>query len=370
MPPQDTLVSTARRRKFHRNRALAAAAAICLPGLVSASPARASDPDALAPLAEPARDSVITRSLDLLHRGAYSAADSVLRGLPDAPARGYFRGLVLAGLFHDLGDTAALNEAEREWERLDRAGDDGRSPLARDPNYGIYRGLSELQLSYVASLRRESLRAARLGRRAAKRLEAYRGVAEAEAALALYDYYKAELLKGIDWLPFVRADRAGPLRRLEAAAPRSRYLAEPLSASLLWIYYDAGRYAEGIAAIRVYLSRYPGDRLWRQMLADFHFRGAASGAGSLDSALAIHLALAAEYRTLADAGRHPSRLPLGYLCSVGNLAKIYAARKQGGDLAGQLEIWSSPRYAGLSKWLPASLVREVEALRKENLRPK
>jgi hypothetical protein len=345
-------------------------AALCVGMSRAERTAPAAPERATAPLTEPAHDSLIMASLDLLQRGAYTSADSLLRSLPDIPARGYFRGLVLAGECNDLGDTAALAAAEREWERIDKAGDERDSPLAKDPRYGLYRGLAELQLSYVAGIHGGRIKAARLGRRAAKRLEAYPGIAEAASALALYDYYKAELLQGIDWLPFVRADRAGPLRDLEAAVPRSRYLHATLLASLLWIYYDTGRYGEGMPAIRAFLARYPGNRVWRQMLADFHFRGAASGTGSLDSALSLHLALAAEYQSLATADPKPGRLPLGYLCSVGNLAKIHAALKQPERLREELGIWDSPRYAALRPWLPASLVREVDALRKEKAPPK
>lgn len=319
------------------------------------------------PLTEPGHDSLLTRALDTLNRGAYAAADSMLRGLPDIPARGFFLGLAAAARCNDLGDTAALTAAEAEWERIERAGDERGSPLAQAPNYGIYRGLAELQMSYVASLHGGGrLKAARLGRSAVKRLADYRGIAEAEAALALYDYYKAELLKGIDWFPFVNADRQGPLRRLEAAVPRSRYLHATLSASLLWIYYDSGRYASGLPAIRGFLARYPGNRVWRQMLADFHFRGSRTGEGDLDSALALHLALSSEYQSLASTYPPPAYLPLGYLCSVGNLAKIYAAQGKRDLLERQLGIWYSPRYSGLGNWLPASLVREVDALRKQS----
>jgi len=333
------------------------------------TPAPAPSALNLIPLSEPGYDSLLMRALDTLYRGAYASADSLLRSLPDIPARGFFLGLALAARCNDLGDTAALSAAETEWERIERAGDEGGSPLAKTANYGIYRGLAELQLSYVASLHGGGrIQAARLGRRAAKHLQSYPGIAEAEAALALYDYYKAQLLKGIDWFPFVNADREGPLRRLEAAVPRSRYLHATLSASLLWIYYDSGRYDLGLPAIRGFLARYPGNRLWRQMLADFEFRGSRSGGGNLDSALALHLALSAEYQALASVSPPPADLPLGYLCSVGNLAKIYAAQGKRELLQQQLGIWYSPRYAGVGDWLPASLVREVEVLRKQNLR--
>lgn len=377
MPSQDTLVSPRRRGNFHRKGRIAGAWAVLLSSALCLGEIRAAEPGAATPsrsvpvpLSEPAYDSLIMASMDLLQRGAYASADSALRGLPEIPARSYFRGLVWAGRCYDLGDTAALTSAETEWERLDRAGDERDSPLSGKPNYGLYRGLAELQLSYVAGMRGARLKAARLGRRAAKRLEAYPEIAEAAAALALYDYYKAELLRGIDWIPFVRADRAGPLRKLEAAVPRSRYLQATLLASLLWIYYDTGRYGDGMPRIRGFLARYPGNRLWRQMLADFQFRGAASGSGSLDSALALHLALASEYQALSTAYPPPGYLPIGYLCSIGNLAKIHAARKDPEALRKQLGIWDSSRYSGVRPWLPGSLVREVEALRKENMPPK
>jgi hypothetical protein len=339
-------------------------------GSPDAPSAKPSPAPRFRPLYEPAYDSLLRTALDRLGDADYAAADSLLRRIPDVPARAYFRGLALAERCHDLGDTAALSEAESEWARLLRtdAGADG--PGMGGADSGIYRGLAELQMSYVSSLRGARLTAARQGRRAAGLLAAHRGIAEAEAALALYDYYKAELLKGIAWLPFVHADRDEPLHRIEAAVSASGYLQETLRASLLWIYYDRGRYADGLPAIRRELARHPGNRIWRAMLADFHFRGAADGTGSLDSALSLHLALAAEYRALDSVRASPPNLPLGYLCSVGNLAKIYAARGNREAERGQLEIWDSSRYAGIRHWLPSSLVREVDALRKENLRRK
>jgi tetratricopeptide (TPR) repeat protein len=316
-------------------------------------------------LREPAHDSLIQSGIDLMHRGEYLAADSLLSALPDIPARGYFRGLVLAAKCGDIGDTSAVTAAATEWERLDRAGDDPSSPLSKDPQYGLYRGLSQLQLSYVANLRGGRIKSARLGRKAAKTLEPLAGYVEAAAALALFDYYKAQLLKGVAWLPFVSGDREGPLKRLEASILRSRYLKDLLETSLLWIYYDAGRYDAGLPAIRRFLARYPRNRPTRAMLADFQFRK-----GDLDSALAIHLALAAEYQDLQASAVPGTRIPIGYLCSVGNLAKIYAAKGQKDALARQLAVWNSTAHSGIIDWLPESLVREVGALKKENPSPK
>ncbi len=297
--------------------------------------------------------------MDHLYRGEFSAADSLLATLPDVPARAYFRGLVGINRFNDLGDTAALTAAENGWERLDQAEDTSSSSVRKDPHYPLYRGLAELQMSYVANLTGGRIRAALLGRKAVKLLAPQSGFAEAKAALALYEYYKAELIKGVDWLPFVKSDREKPLSQLEAAIPQSRYLQEILRTSLLWIYYDQGRYEDGIKPIEGFLARYPRSRPYRAMLADFRYRR-----GDLDSAQRIHEALTGEYLGLQRLYPRPAYLPLGYLSSVGNLAKIAASRKQKDRLNAQLAIWHSPAYSGMMKWLPASLRREVGSLKK------
>ncbi|MDB5103429.1 MAG: hypothetical protein JWP91_1118 [Fibrobacteres bacterium] len=310
-------------------------------------------------LFEPEQDAAILTSLDLIYRADYAGADSVLAALPDGPARGYFRGLTAINRFNDLGDTVALRAAGEFWARLDRAGDSSASFVRWDPNYPLYRGLAELQLSYVASLTGGRIQSARLGRKAVGHLRPLARFAEAEAALALYDYYKADLLQGVEWMPFVKADREAPLRRLEASIPRSRYLREILQTSLQWIYYDLGRYDRGSGPITGFLARYPRNRLYRQMQADFRYRR-----GDLDSARRIHEDLVLEYRGLARIYPHPPYLPLGYLSSVGNLAKINAAQNRREALQSQLAIWHSPEYGGMMKWLPGSLRREVDSLKK------
>lgn len=334
-------------------------------GSVPAPSAKAATPaPAGGGLYEPVYDSAILLALDLIYRADYPAADSVLAALPACPARNYFRGLVRINTFNDLGDTAALSEARALWEGLDQASDSADSPMRRDPNYPLYRGLAELQLGYVANVSGGRIRSARLGRKAVGLLRPLSGGAEAAAALALYDYYKAALLHGLAWLPFVKADRAAPLRELEAAVPRSRYLREILQTSLIWIHYDAARYDQGLVPVRSFLARYPRNRVYRQILADFRYRQ-----GDLASARRLHESLLAEYDSLARQKVSPARLPLGYLSSIGNLAKLDASQKRPELLARHLAIWRSPEYQGMMGWLPASLVKEVDALKQEKPTP-
>jgi hypothetical protein len=161
----------------------------------------------------------------------------------------------------------------------------------------------------------------------------------------------------VDWLPFVNADAQAPLRRLEAAVDRSRYLRETLQTSLLWLYYDAGRFDDGLRRIDAFLLRYPGNRPWRQVRADFLYRK-----GSLPEARAIHELLLEEYTAMMAAGPPPHHLPIGFLASVGNLAKIHGKSGSADLRRKYVAVWSSPAYAPYMAWMPESLRREVSAL--------
>jgi hypothetical protein len=309
------------------------------------------DPSICECLIEPEHDALILRSLDRLYRMDYARAEAGFDSLPEIPARTYFRGLAMVNRFNDLGDTSALFRAEALWEKFDQS-------KSSDKNFVFYQGLTELQLSYVASLTGRSLRAARLGRKAVSKLRPYTGKAEAEAALALYDYYKAALLKHVDWLPFVSPDRETPLKKLEQFLPKSRYLKEILQTSLIWVYYDGRQYGQGLAIIENFLIRYPKNRLYRQIQADFKFRQ-----GDLPTALDIQKSLNQEYQVLRESFPSPNYIALGYLSSVGNLAKIYASQNQPELLKVQIGIWQAIEYQGAMDWLPASLKREVDSLK-------
>lgn len=337
------------------------------PALISTHP-MASD-TAKAPadcLYEPAQDSLILHALDRLYAMDYAQAETMLERLPGIPARAYFRGLVLVNRFNDLGDTSALFKAQALWDSLDLALDslshlpENRIVGKRAGNGpGLYLGLTELQLSYVAGVTGRQVRAARLASKAVGRLDPFADIAEAEAALALYEYYRASLLKGVDWVPFVKADQNGPLTRLEGSIPRSRYLRDILQTTLLWLYYDRGQYDAGLSRIGAFLARYPQNRLYRQIQADFLFRK-----GDVKGAQKIHESLKQEYLGMNKAYPAPIYLPIGYLSSVGNLAKIYSASKRLDSLQAQLAIWQAPDSKRIMDWLPASLKREVKSLKK------
>lgn len=312
-------------------------------------------------LFERGRDSAILAGLERMYRMEYEEADSLFAAkmAPGSAGRAFFLGLVAFNRFNDRGDAAALSRAESLWTAVDTLPAPGADGSAAISNRALYRGLSTLQLSYVAGLRDQSLRAARLGRKAAAQLRPVADQAEAAAALALYDYYKADLLKGMDWVPFVKGDMAGPLRRLETNLPRSRYLGDVLQASLLWLYYDAGRYDEGLRRIDAFLSRYPDNRAYRQIRADFLFRRGRDD--DLGAARAIHESLMAEYAALRLTCPEPTCLPIGYLSSVGNLVKIHARAGREELRRNYADIWFAEGFRPYHRWLPVSLKREVES---------
>lgn len=348
-----------------------AAAILSMVTISSLSAATANPPEASASLPasclfEAADDPALIAALGLMYRMEYESADSaILSALPaGTPGRHYFRGLNQFNRFNDRGDVSALLRAESLWTEVGRM--EYRNPSSRassdSVNFELYRGLSTLQLSYVAKITSHDMRAAHLGRKAAGQLRPLSDKAEAAAALALYDYYKAALLKGVDWLPFVKADISTPLKRLEASVPASRYLRDVLQTSLLWLYYDAGRYHEGLRLVNDFLVRFPDNRTYRQIRADFLYR--RDGPGDVASARDLHEVLKKEYTALMAACPPPGCIPIGYLSSVGNLAKIYGKLGRADLRKEQIEIWSSTRFKGYLSWLPASLGREVDDQRK------
>ncbi len=346
---------------FHRNLAMISAWIFLFSVVWCASPVRGAhaNPLTMAPgsedcLYEPAYDSLILRALDQLYQMEYTAADSLLSTLPEIPARSYFRGVVLANRFNDLGDTASLFKAEQLWDSISQT---SHSAPDSHTSSDFYLGLANMQLSYVASVTQQTLQATRLGRKAVNTLKPLANKAEAGAYLALYDYYKATVIKKVDWLPFVHSDQNGPVLRLQNAAQRSRYLKVFLQTTLLWLFYDTGRLDSGLNLIDAFLTHYPKNRLYRQIKADFLFRK-----GDLASARVLQEALQREYAAIRTSQAALACVPTGYLSSVGNLAKIYAKQNEQKLLASQMALWHSDTFHSTLYWLPSSLKKEVAAI--------
>lgn len=309
-------------------------------------------------LFEPRYDSLLMAAMDQNFRMNYAAAESSLAKIPDDhAARPYFMGLGCLNRFKDLGDTAALRRAEMFWNRLLPRNASSEHFKEDSVSLKLYRGMGSLQLSYIASLRGATLRSASLALTARGQFLPVTGRAESDAGLALFDYYREHTLEKIRFLPFVNPDTKIPLIQLKAAANQSRYLRDGLLVSAFWIHVDRREIDSALHIADDFLRRYPRNRLARQMRGSALFRG-----GQLAEAKKEYEALLLEYRALKDS--LPSGyLPLGYYCSVANLARIDAGLGLQTETRALMTEWQKARNSRLDPWFPTSLKKDLEHLR-------
>ncbi len=308
---------------------------------------------------EPEHDLTIRKTLDLLQRQEYDSAAALLaREVPDShPASAYFGGLCAFARFNDLGDTSGLNGSQRLWETLYPGGTPKRSQEG-DTKIILYRGLSALQLAYVARVKGHKIQSARLGLAAADILGTLPQYLEARLALALFDYYKAPLLNNFAWLPFVKnRDQDLLLGFLERHYPQSPYLESILRNSLIWLYFDAKNYPRGLTHIDSMLHRYPKNRSLLQMRADFLYRQ-----GDFEGARDIYEKSKREYAEISSLEKTNGYVPIGYLSAVGNLARIYRNLDDKPRASRHLELWKSEAAQPFRPFLPESLKKDLQRL--------
>jgi hypothetical protein len=296
---------------------------------------------------------LLRAALDRVYRMDYPGAEKLLADDSASAAIVYYGGVAALNRFLDWGDTAALRRAERRFEKLSPRGEPSPALRAEDPErLRLYRGLAGFQLSYLASLRGQTFRAASLALSARERLlsPAPLKAPEARASLMLYDYYRGRLL---EHLPFVGPPDF-PVAAFAKAADAAPAMREMLLFSLFWIHMDARRFDSAAGVTESFLTRYPDNRLARELRGVLLFRR-----GSLAEARGEHEKLRGEYAELAKA---PSRIPLGYYRAVGNLVRVHAALgdKQGAE-ALRAE-WNRGFEGPAGPWLPSVLKDEIRRL--------
>ena len=307
-------------------------------------------------LGNPRFDSVVTAAMNQCFQMEYAKAESLLARIPDDnPMRPYFTGLICLNRFQDLGDTASLRRGEQLWEELSPRDPSSKCFKEDSLQLHAYQGLAEMQLSYLAALRGSRMRSASLALSAHGKLRSVSGVAEADAGLALFEYYRERVLQKIDFLPFVNPDPDAALHRLETAAKASLHLHDILRVSVFWIRLDRGEMDSALKISDEFLGRYPRNRLARQMRGSALFH-----AGRFSEARNIYEQVSGEYAVVRDS--LPFNIPLGYFKAVGNLARIYAQLGMQAEAAARLSEWKKALDSGISPWLPASLKRDLKRL--------
>ncbi|MFC1584875.1 hypothetical protein ACFL5V_04955 [Fibrobacterota bacterium] len=306
----------------------------------------------------------ILEVLDLIYSQKYDLAESVLETkIPySEPGHLYFKGLLYCTVFNDYGDTSSLSSAKRQWQKLkkmlEESKDYVKSGKKSTVHPDLYSGLVLIQLSYISSTRKQFLNAALQSKAAVKMLRHQNQYLEAQCANEIYRYYKGELLKLLDWLPFFKVDQDRSRKFLEKNFHRSPYLYAIFLTPLIWMQFDAGSYQQGLQLTRDFLKKYPENRIFRLMEADFYFKMKKYGKSAK-----IFEEVKQEYSQIYARNQNIKPVKINYLSASGNLLRVYAAM---GNKKGQQEnaaIWFSEESDKVRKWLPKSLVKDLERFR-------
>jgi len=312
-------------------------------------------------LKEEKYDSLLVVFLDQLYLQKYSDAELTLKSSIPENFSGYlyFNGLFNCTVYNDLGDTAALAKAKRSWEtlhlELKKKSKSSSFSSESEKKEALYFGLTLLQLSYVSTIYGKLLPAALHARDGMKILKKVPEYIEAQCASQTHEYYKKNLMKVFSWLPFVDTDRTKPRKFLENHYHKSRYLSPIFLTPLIWMKFDNGLYHEGLDLTRNFLKKYPDNRIFRLIEADFLYK-----LKEYEKAAAIFETIKLEYHQMYS---HPSRdhfIQIGYLSAVGNLVRIYHDTKNKDGYIKNATIWFSKETKNNRKWLPKSLIKDLK----------
>jgi len=284
--------------------------------------------------------------------GRHDAAEATARNWERSklPEGRILQAVVGMSRFADLHETASLERARKALDESLSRLEKGKSAHER---YLYAIALS--QDSYLASLEGRNLTAAFSGRKAANLCQELLAQGydspDLKGIVGGYLFWKAQSLgamrfamggdtrdKGIEWTRQA-ASVEGPFQ-------------EAYRTSLMWIRFERKEFAQGLALARAGLAASPGNRIYRQAEGDMLFR-----LGRLPEALETYRASWTEYVGL-------EQLPANRLSAAGNLARIHEAAGRSDSARAWLDTLDAPRYLAVRKWLPPSLVKELEPVRK------
>jgi len=252
--------------------------------------------------------------------------------------------------FSDPHETAALERARKALDESLNRLDGGKSVHDR---YLLAIALS--QDSYLASLEGRNLTAALSGRKAANLCQALMAEGwdspDIKGILGGYLFWKSQSL-GMFRSAFGGDTRDKGIEWTRQAAASDGPFQEAYRTSLMWIRFERKEFAQGLALARAGLAAVPGNRAYRQAEGDMLFR-----LGRFPEALETYRASWTEYVGL-------EQIPANRLSAAGNLARIHEALGRPDSARAWLDTLDAPRYLAVRKWLPPSLVRELEPVRK------
>lgn len=259
--------------------------------------------------------------------------------------------VAVAGLsrFADLHDPAALERARGALS--DALGKLEGSTSARDR---FLLALVHSQEAFLAGLEGRNLSSALSGRKAANLCEKLLAEGfenpDLKGILGGYLFWKAQSLGPLR-LALGGDTRAKGTEWTLAAATSSSPFQEAYRTSLMWIHFERGEFAQGLALARTGMAFSPGNRLYRQAEGDMLFR-----LHRFSESLAVYRTSWNEYAGLET-------IPANRLAAAGNLVRIHLALGRRDSARAWLDTLDAPRYTKARKWLPPSLVRELAPVR-------
>ncbi len=278
------------------------------------------------------------RSFDFALQVNYSEAYAAIQKIQDKNpgAACVVRGIVRLSEFDDTGDTLALFTAEKE--------------LSKCSAEGSWDILREFELGYAHTAMGHSIKGALGTRKAAKKFEDAEDL-DAKAFYAIYAYYVDD---GLSFLPFVSDHREDYLKVLESGSDRSELFWALYATPLAWMYYDRQEYDKALKVVERSLAKAPGNPVFLQMKADMLYK-----LERFAEAAKIYEKSASDY--LNRTGKS-----VRYWCAIGNLARIYKEMGDSEKSSQNANLFKSPEYKKIEKWMPASLVKD---LKKKKLYP-
>ncbi len=284
--------------------------------------------------------------------GQYRAADSFARAWDgERPEERLLTATVALSAFSDLHDPSRLEIARKALKQI--------SELTRkqsDPRSRLIEAVALSQESYLASLEGRSLASALKGRSAAMAaqdlLDQGRDSPELRGIVGGYLFWKSQSLGSFGRVIGGDHRSEGLVWTQQAAASRSPFR-EAFRTSLLWIRFERGEYSEALRVTQEARTAWPENRVYRQAEGDVLFR-----LNRLSEALDTYRRSFREYGGIET-------LPVGRLSAAGNLARIHAAMGHSDSARAWLDTLDAPRYKSVRKWLPTSLVKELEPIRRK-----
>jgi tetratricopeptide (TPR) repeat protein len=284
--------------------------------------------------------------------GRHEVAETAARNWDRArlPEGRILQAVVGISRFTDLHEPAALARARGN---LDEAL--ARLAKGRSVHERYLRALALSQDSYLASIEGQNLTAALSGREAAAlcrelMAEGYDSP-ELKGILGGYLFWKSQSL-GVFRSAFGGDTREKGIEWTRQAAAVESPFQEAYRTSLMWIRFERKEFAQGLALARAGLATAPGNRSYRQAEGDMLFR-----LGRLQEALETYRTSWTEYVGI-------EQIPANRLSAAGNLARIHEAAGRPDSARAWLDTLDAARYLAVRKWLPPSLVKELEPVRK------